>query len=62
MYERILRVVEERKVHGIVFTIVETVYEFGIHYVVLTNGEPGCHSVDLETCREYVQGIVDLTL
>ena len=55
MNEKIIRVIEEHKVHGITFTIVETLYEFGRHYVLLVNGEPGFHSIDLERVQDYMR-------
>ncbi len=57
MREKIIRVIEEKQIHGITFTIVETMYEFGTHYVLLTNGLPGFHSVDLERVQRYMNSI-----
>ena len=55
MKEKIIRVVEETNAHGITCTIVETMYEYGRHYVMLINGEPGFQSTDLERVRKYVK-------
>lgn len=59
MDERIIRVVERRQVGRFEFAIVETMYEFGRHYVCLMDGEPGFHSVDLERVQNYVQDLAD---
>lgn len=55
MREEIIRVVEEQVSRGIKFQIVETRYEFGTHYVLVVNGEPGFHSTDLERVQKYMQ-------
>lgn len=52
--EKIIRIIEERRAHGILFQLVETQYEFGYHYVCFINGMPDYHSVDLEKVREYM--------
>lgn len=58
MREEIIRVVEDRYVRGIHVQIVETRYEFGHHFVMLTNGIPGFHSVDLERVQKYMEDII----
>lgn len=55
MNEKIIRVIEEKQAHGTTCTIVETLYEFGRHYVLLVNGEPGFHSTDLERVQKYMR-------
>ena len=56
MREKIIRVIEEKRMkNGILCQIVETQYEYGTHYVLLTNGEPGFHSTDLERVRKYMR-------
>ncbi len=55
MREEIVRVVDEYRVRNIVVQIVETKYEYGRHYLMLTNGEPGFHSTDLERVQRYVK-------
>ena len=54
MNEEIIRIVEEKKANGITFTIVETKYEQVRHFVLLMNGVPEFHSVDLERVRNYM--------
>ena len=53
--EKIIRVVEEHQAHGITYTIVETLHQFGTHYVLLANGLPGFHSTDLERVQKYMR-------
>jgi len=55
MKEEIIRIVEEKEGHGVVFQIVETRYEFGRHYVLFMNGHPGFHSMDLERVQDYMK-------
>ena len=55
MEEKIIRVVEEQRAHGIICTIVETAYEFGRHFVLMVNGKPGFHSTDLERVQNYMK-------
>ncbi len=54
MNEEIIRVVEEKEANGVTFSIVETRYEFGRHFVLLMNGVPDFHSVDLERVQNYM--------
>ena len=54
MSERIIRVIEEKQAHGITYSIVETEYEYGRHYVLLLNGRPDFHSTDLEKVQNYM--------
>ena len=56
MNEKIIRVVEERQAHGMTYTIVETLYKYGRHYVLLVNGAPGFHSTDLERVQKHMAG------
>ena len=44
-----------RKAHGVTYTIAETAYEFGRHYVLYANGIPGFHSTDLKLVRNYME-------
>lgn len=60
MGEQIIRVVERKEAHGITVEIVEKRYEFGTHYVLLTNGEPGFHSTDLERVQKYMNSWVNI--
>lgn len=55
MREEIVKIIDEYRVRGIVVQVVETKYEFGRHYIMLTNGEPGFHSIDLERVRRYAK-------
>lgn len=55
MNEKIIRIVEEERSHGITCTIAETMYEFGRHYVLFVNGEPGYHSIDYERVHDYME-------
>lgn len=56
MSERIIRVIEEHHTNnGLSFSIVETQYMFGRHYVFLVNGKPGFHSTDLERVQKYMR-------
>lgn len=56
MSERIIRVIEEHHTNnGLIISIVETLYEFGRHYVLLVNGEPSFHSTDLERVQKYMR-------
>ena len=55
MNEKIIRVVEEHQAHGLTYTIVETMYEYGQHFVLLVDGEPGFHSTDLERVQKYMK-------
>lgn len=55
MSEKIVKIMDEYRVRDTVVQIVETEYEFGHHYVMLTNGEPGFHSTDLERVRKYAR-------
>ena len=55
MREEIVKIIDEYRVRGIVVQVVETKYEFGRHYIMLTNGEPGFHSIDLERVRSYAK-------
>ena len=58
MREEIIRVIEEYHVNGILFQIAETKYEFGRHYVMIMNGKPGFHSVDLDRVLNYMKSII----
>ena len=58
MRERVLRVVERKTTNGIVAEIVETTYEFGTHYVLIINGHPGFHSVDLDRVENYMNDMI----
>lgn len=53
--ERILRIVDEVQAHGATFTIAETAYEFGRHFVIYINGVPDFHSKELERVRNYMR-------
>ena len=54
MSERIIRIIDECYCRGIHLQVVETQYEYGYHYVFVTNGIPGFHSTDLERVyKEY---------
>ena len=55
--EKIIRIVEEEYVSGVCFQVAETEYEFGRHYIMLMNGEPGFHSTDLERVQNYMRSI-----
>ena len=55
--EEIVRVVEEQRIGRFMFQIVESKYEFGTHYVLVTDGEPGFHSIDLERVQNYLKSI-----
>ena len=55
MTERIIKVIEEHHANGMTYSIVETLYEFGRHYVLLINGEPGFHSTDLNRVQRYMK-------
>lgn len=43
------------------FQIAETSYEFGQHYVLIINGEPGFHATDLERVQNYMNRIIMMT-
>ena len=59
MSERIIRVIEEHHtVNGLTFSIVETQYMFGQHYVLLVNDKPGFHSTDLERVQNYMRSLL----
>ncbi len=58
MREEIVRVIEEYQVRGILIQIVETKYEFGRHYMMITNGMPGFHSTDLERVQKYARSMI----
>ena len=53
--EKIKQIIEEHMAHGLKFTIAETYYEFGTHYMLLVNGMPSYHSVDLDKVQEYMR-------
>lgn len=55
--ERIVRIVEEMQVQGIRLQVVETAYEFGRHYVLLMNGEPGFANSDLDRVLNYMRSV-----
>jgi hypothetical protein len=55
MNEKIINVIENHHSNGLTYTIVETQYAFGHHYVLLINGEPGFHSTDLERVQRYMK-------
>lgn len=57
MREEIIRVIDEKRVHGMLFQVVETKYEFGRHYVFMINGQPGFNSTDLERVENYMNSI-----
>ena len=58
MAEKIIRIVEEKESHGLKFQIVETQYEFGTHFVLKINGEPGFHATDLERVEKYMNSFI----
>ena len=58
MEEKIIRVVEEHQVRGMTYSIVETCYEFGRHYVLLLNGERGFHATDLERVQKHMKSMM----
>ena len=58
MNEKIIRIVEEKSYRGIVFQIAETFYEFGRHFVLVINGEPGFHSTDYERVQRYMNSLI----
>lgn len=60
MAEDIIRIIEEHTVNGIIFQIAETRYEFGRHYVLISNGIPGFHSTDLDRVQDYMHSITGL--
>lgn len=60
MKERVINVIKHKKEHGVDFTIVETEYELGTHYVFLINGVPIYHSVELGNVKAYMKDIIDL--
>lgn len=51
-------IIEEYNKNGICLQVAETRYEFGRHYVVLMNGEPGFHSTDLDRTLKYLRSTV----
>ena len=53
--EKIKQIIEEHMAHGLKFTIAETYYEFGTHYMLLVNGMSSYHSVDLDKVQEYMR-------
>ena len=55
MSERIIRIVEQATSHGMTFTIAETLYEYGRHYVFYIDGQPDFHSTDLERVKNYMK-------
>lgn len=55
MNEKIIRIIENRTAYGMTFTIAETLYEYGRHYVFFIDGHPGFHTTDLERIREYMR-------
>jgi hypothetical protein len=61
MKEKIIRMIEEKKAGGMLFQIAETSYEFGQHYVLIINGEPGFHATDLERVQNYMNRIIMMT-
>lgn len=55
MAENIIKIIEQQQAHGMTYMIAETAYEFGTHYVLFVNGQPGFHSTELERVRKYMQ-------
>ena len=55
MPEEIIAIIDRRQAHGLEFTIAETKYEYGTHYVLFVNGQPGFHSIDLERVQRYME-------
>lgn len=55
MKEEIIRIVEEHQAYDLTYIIAETLYEFGTHFVLIVNGEPGFHSTDLERVQKYMR-------
>ena len=53
--EKIIRVIERKRICEVDFAIVETKYEFATHYVLYTGGLPGFHSTDLERVQNYMR-------
>jgi len=53
--ERIKQIIEEHEAHGLTFTIAETYYEYGTHYLLIVKGMPIFHSVDLERVQDYMR-------
>lgn len=56
--ERILNLIREERVGGMVYQIVETAYEYGRHYVLVINGRPGFHSVDYDRVEAHLNSIL----
>ena len=50
---------EENLPNGLNIKIIKT-NEYGGRYYMVTNGEPGFHSLDLERVEKYVDSIVNL--
>ena len=55
MKEKIIRIIEEEYAHGATYSIVESLGEFGRHYVLLFDGVPTFHSTDLERVEKYMK-------
>ena len=55
MNEEMICIIEKVHAYGLTYTIVEKLYEFGEHYVLLVNGERGFHSTDLKLVQKYIK-------
>ena len=55
--EQIKRIMVKKNFKGIELVIAETYYEFGTHYVLITNGMPGFHSTDYDRVENYMNSL-----
>ena len=54
--EKIVRVIETRSLpNGMEIKVVESIGDFGKHFLLLIDGEPGFHSTDLERVLRYMR-------
>ena len=60
MKEEIIKVVEEKTIGSMTVQIVETKYGYGTHYVLVVNGKPGFHSIDLDRVEDYMNFWVNI--
>lgn len=58
MRERTIRIIDEKRAHGIIAQIAETSYEFGSHFVLFLNGQAGFHSTDYDKVKNHMNSIL----
>ena len=55
--EKIKEILYENIIKGYHLIIAETYYEFGTHYVLFVDSEPGFHSTDYDKVFKYMKSM-----